>query len=152
MQDYNSPEAVAARKDQTDPIIMYLIVRESLNMSIGKTAAQVGHAVQMLQLGYQKDLDILENTFDGDIPDESSSILQRVPIYKKWLETSFRKIVLKADEKEFAKILKEMPNNIVLVTDAGLTELAPQTDTVIGVFPMYKSECPKLIKRLQVLK
>ena len=32
---------------------MYLIVRESLNMSIGKTAAQVGHAVQMLHLKYE---------------------------------------------------------------------------------------------------
>ena len=53
MTDHTSPEAIVARKDQEDPIVMYLIVRESLNMSIGKTAAQVGHAVQMLHLKYE---------------------------------------------------------------------------------------------------
>lgn len=32
-----------------DPIIMYLVVRESLNMSPGEIVAQVGHAVGMLK-------------------------------------------------------------------------------------------------------
>lgn len=152
MQDHNSPEAVAARKDQTDPIIMYLIVRESLNMSIGKTAAQVGHAVQMLQLSYQEDLDILNNMFDDEIPNESSSILHRVPIYKKWLETSFRKVVLKANESQWEKLKGFDKNQYVIVIDNGLTEIPSGSETVIGLYPIIKSEAPKLIKRLQTLK
>lgn len=140
------------KQDQNDPVVMYLIVRDSLNMSVGKIAAQVGHAVQMMQIAYQEDLDILDNMFDGDIPDESSTILHRVSRYNKWLNTLFTKIVLKADEKEFTKVQKELAHNIVLVTDAGFTEVKPQTDTVIGVFPMYKSEVPKIIKRMQLLK
>ena len=144
MQDYNSSEAIAARRDQEDPIIMYLIVRESLNMSIGKTAAQVGHAVQMLHLKYDQEYQFW---LGGDVCN-----FNQVKIFQEWLETFSRKVVLKADEKEFIKVQTELPNDIVIVTDAGLTELNPQTDTVIGVFPMRKSNVPKIIKKLQVLK
>jgi len=144
MIDYNSPEKVSQRVNQEDPIIMYLIVRESLNMSIGKTAAQVGHAVQMLHLKYEEEHQSWLSGWTCNV--------DQVKIFQEWLDTSFRKVVLKADDREFAKVQKELPNDIVLVTDAGLTELAPQTDTVIGVFPMRKSEVPKVIKRLQVLK
>jgi peptidyl-tRNA hydrolase len=54
MEDRNSPEAIAARAAQPDPIVMYLIVKESLGMSIGKTAAQCAHASQMLQLKFNE--------------------------------------------------------------------------------------------------
>jgi peptidyl-tRNA hydrolase len=145
MIDHNSPEEVAKRANQEDPIVMYLIVRESLEMSIGKTAAQVGHAVQMLQLEFdrQDGFRLANWEFNKEI----------VELYQKWLDSSFRKVVLKADEKEWEK-LKELysEDNRVLVIDAGLTELAPSTETVIGLFPMKRSEAPKLVKRLQVLK
>src|SRR5271169_2745201 len=58
MNDNQSPEAVEARALQEDPIVMYLIVHESLNMGMGKTAAQCAHASQMLTLEY---FDIKEN-------------------------------------------------------------------------------------------
>ena len=145
--DHNSPEEVAKRANQEDPIVMYLIVRESLNMSIGKTAAQCAHASQMLQLKY----DELHGNYCYEWALVSDDEL-RHQIFSDWLQTSFRKVVLRADEKEFAKIQEELKDQIVVVIDAGLTELEPQTKTVIGVFPMKKSERPKLIKRLQVLK
>ena len=47
MKDHETPEAVSSRAEQKDPIVMYLVVHESLNMSIGKTAAQCAHASQM---------------------------------------------------------------------------------------------------------
>lgn len=151
MKDPNSPEAVLERASQEDPIIMYLIVRESLGMSIGKTAAQCAHAAQMLLINY----------FDceADARNNPTHVYQqlisedRLRIFEKWLNSSFRKVVLRADDKEFEKIKSELPkNNIAVVVDAGLTELVPGSETVIGVYPMHKSQVPKCIKRLQVLK
>lgn len=132
-KDYNSIDEVAARADQEDPIVMYLIVREGLGMSMGKTAAQCAHASQMLLLEY------LDGAKDN--------------LMEEWLKGSFRKVVLKADESEWNKVLDNIPEKgRIVVIDAGLTELDPHTATVIGVFPMRKSERPKIIKRLQTLK
>lgn len=144
MENHNTPEAIAARANQPDPIIMYLIVRESLEMSIGKTAAQCSHAAQMLTLQYMNYKDIAHSS---GLKGSEWSLM-----FKEWLNTSFRKVVLKADEKEWIKIKESMVNSMVLVVDAGLTELQPNTETVIGLFPMKKSEVPKVVKRLQVLK
>lgn len=145
--DHNSPEAVAARANQEDPIVMYLIVRESLGMSIGKTAAQVGHAVGMLHLKYSE----FEAMNTAGWLDGKNTTYYRD--FEAWLSGSFRKVVLSADEKEWAKLKAELPlDDFVMVTDAGLTEISAGSDTVIGVMPMYKSQCPKVIKRLQVLK
>lgn len=159
MEDHNSPEAVAARKDQEDPIVMYLIVRESLGMGIGKTAAQCAHASQMLQLKFNElekqliELENLEQTFgslNGKENQEWDLLQPQFYIFSKWLDSSFRKVVLRADDKEWEK-LKQLPNRVVVV-DAGLTEIAAGSETVIGFMPMRKSERPKILTKLQVLK
>lgn len=113
---------------------MYLVVRESLGMSIGKTAAQCAHASQMLQLEY-----------DSGSGEDISRVFQ------EWLQSSFRKVVLKADDKEWEKVKAECPNHVV-VRDAGLTEIAAGSETVIGIWPMRRSERPKILTKLQVLK
>jgi peptidyl-tRNA hydrolase len=147
MEDHNTPEAIAKRANQEDPIVMYFIVRESLGMGIGKTAAQCAHAAQMLLLNY-KDLD--QKEIYGW---STESIIHYRQIFTEWLNTSFRKVVLKADDKEWAKLKLELNNNLdVIVVDAGLTEIAPNSETVIGLWPMKKSNVSKLVKRLQVLK
>lgn len=151
MEDRNSPEAVAARANQEDPIIMYLIVRTSLEMSPGKLAAQVGHAVDMLRLKYQQ----IEKSLDwvaiahGDADKEQAELCR---LYRKWDDTSFRKVVLAGKDKDWSKIKEEFKDNMVLVIDAGLTEIEPGSETVIGLFPMFKTQAPKVIKKLQVLK
>jgi peptidyl-tRNA hydrolase len=159
MDDHNSPEDIAKRAGQEDPIIMYLIVRESLGMSIGKTAAQVGHACQMLLLKYFEMKNDPRHSFG--IPyttDPITGILvqdvartTRINLMEEWLSGSFRKVVLRADDKEWAKVKAEIPDH-VLVIDNGLTEIVSGSETVIGLFPMKKSLVPKIIKRLQVLK
>jgi PTH2 family peptidyl-tRNA hydrolase len=126
MEDRNSPEAIAARAAQPDPIVMYLIVKESLGMSIGKTAAQCAHASQMLQLRFQE-MD-QERICGWKVP-------ANMDIFKEWLDTSFRKVVLRAKDKEWDKIKAECVNHIVVV-DAGLTEIAAGSETVIGLWPM----------------
>lgn len=166
MEDPNLPEAVQARANQEDPIVMYLVVRETLGMGVGKTAAQCAHASQMLLLKYVRWIGKSSSIWDkltawvssifdswiGSKPDWSynSSNDEWVSLFRDWLQTSFRKVVLRADDKEWTK-LKELPNHIVVV-DAGLTEIASGSETVIGFFPMRKSQVPKTIKKLQVLK
>ena len=151
MENHETPEAIQARAEQTDPIVMYLIVREMLEMSIGKTAAQCAHASQMITLKY---LPLYIKYFEKDIEESGwldKSSYESYLYFAEWLAGSFRKVVLKADEKEWVKVKNELPNNSIIVVDAGLTELNPNTETVIGLWPMKRSERPKIIKKLQVL-
>lgn len=160
MKDYNSPEEVIARANQEDPTIMYLIVREDLGMSIGKTAAQCAHASQMLTLKYFTILKSMHPFFkkymsiiEGDNLVENVQLKEKMSLFDAWLDSSFRKVVLKADDKEWKKIKEHfVSDDRVLVIDAGLTELEPGSETVIGLWPMKRSNVPKIIKRLQVLK
>jgi len=73
--------------------------------------------------------------------------------FEKWKDSDYGKIVLKADGKEWTKLKAELPQDqFVLVKDNGLTEIASGSETCIGLMPMRKSECPKIIKKLQLLK
>lgn len=167
MKDYDSKEAVEERASQEDPIVMYLIVHESLGMSTGKTAAQAAHASQMLTLKYFEMKEASKTIQKQMVP-----LLQPMPpaaelnrlqaeyvksakpisIMGEWLNSSFRKVVLRASDKEWAKLKEEFKDSMVLVVDAGLTEIAAGSETVIGLWPMRKSQRPKLLQRLQVLK
>lgn len=149
MKDYNSPEEAAKRADQEDPLVMYLIVRKSLEMTPGKLAAQCSHAAQMLLLKFM-DFKIWDMvSFSNELPPFSR---ETYDLFQQWLDGSFRKVVLKADEKQWKKLKEEFSERKrVLVIDAGLTELEPHTETVIGLLPMRKSEVPKIIQRLRLL-
>ena len=87
---------------------------------------------------------------EEDRPAES---VKACKIFQEWLDGSFRKVVLKADDKEWEKVKNQVPAvERVVVIDAGLTDIASGSQTVIGLWPMRKSEVPKVIKKLQVLK
>jgi peptidyl-tRNA hydrolase len=131
---------------EDDTIAMYLIVRESLNMSIGKTAAQCSHAAQKLQIKFEE----VEGKILCSENDQDDDTHQN--LYEEWLNNDYPKIVLKADEKEWIKLKESLSNYDVLIIDSGRTELLPNTETVIGIFPMRKNMRCKLLKRLQVLK
>jgi peptidyl-tRNA hydrolase len=133
-----------------DPLVMYLIVRESLNMGAGKVGAQCGHAVQLIMLEWLK-LQKFAIEFGYKNINEKESI--QYANFNDWIDRktngSFRKVVLRANDKEWEKIKNELDH--VLVTDAGLTEVAAGSETVIVLWPIRKSERPSIIKRLQVL-
>jgi len=163
MKDYNSAEAREERAAQEDPIVMYLIVHETLGMSMGKTAAQCAHASQMLTLDYFEKKDksraLQKKIQETTDPDELHLMKElyaehgrKLSIFGEWLQGSFRKVVLRADDKEWAKIQKDYGSHMIMVVDAGLTEIAAGSETVIGLWPMRKSQAPKTIKKLQVLK
>lgn len=131
-------------------------------MSIGKTAAQCAHASQMLTLLFvKKDRERSVNmgflgkiNQDNGVYEVDNVTMQRINIMEEWLNSSFRKVVLRADDKEWEKVKGSFLEGITRVTviDAGLTEIAAGSETVIGLWPMRKSEVPKVIKKLQVLK
>ena len=79
-----------------------------------------------------------------------SKELEQMTLARKWINESFRKVVLGGKKKDFDKIIKELP--VFLVRDAGLTEVEPNSETVIATWPILKSTAPKCISRLQTLK
>ena len=152
--DYNLPEEVEKRAMQEDPIVMYLIIKESLGMSAGKTAAQCSHAACSLVQNYflqkenirgaiQSGLDIL---YDFGFTEESFIMMQ------EWFKGSYRKVVLRASDGEFEKVKNLYQEKCVVIIDNGLTEIAAGSETCIGLFPQRKSQRDKVIKRLQALK
>jgi len=149
--NHDSQEEVIKRATQEDPLVMYLIVRESLGMGVGKTAAQCAHASQMLLLKYHE-------FFKGDVLPDVGMWLppfsrETFELFEQWLRGSFRKVVLKANDGEWEKIKSTfIERQRIIVIDAGLTEIEPGSETVIGLYPMRKSRAPKVIKWLRVLK
>lgn len=163
MRDHEMKEAAEARASQEDPIVMYLIVHESLNMSIGKTAAQCAHASSMLMIEYfdlkEESRKLQKRVIEQANPQlqdalkvEYAGLNRRLSIYGEWMSSSFRKVVLRASDKEWEKVKEELKDSILIVRDAGLTEVAAGSETVIGVWPLRKSQRSKTITRLQVLK
>lgn len=140
---YDRPDLLDLRKNQGDPIVIYLIVRKSLDMDIGKIAAQVGHGVMMLGGRYNH----LSCVPKSELSEEE---LAKVRITTEWLETSYRKIAVVANDKDWEKIKDQL--SVFLVKDAGLTEVEPGSETLMVTWPMKKSDAPKVIQRLQTLK
>ncbi len=154
MSDPNSPEAVEARKNQEDPLVMYLVVRESLGMGMGKTAAQCAHAAQALTIKFWE-IDEIERERVKTTHSTNNNNQAMLELFGKWLNSSYRKVVLKANENEWKKLkawAKTSDHQHVVIVDAGLTEIAPNSETVIGVFPLYRSTAPKELSKLQTLK
>lgn len=128
-------------KEISDPYVLYLVVKKSLNMSPGKIAAQCSHATGMIYDWY---FEVNQNV---NLP---IKIDIKLNIFDEWKGENYRKVVLSADDKEFEK-LKLEPFSF-LVTDQGLTEIPEGSETVIGFYPMKKSERSNVLKRLQLLK
>lgn len=131
--------------DNIDPIVAYLIIRESLNMSPGKIAAQCSHGMKNLMLHYFK-AQIVTAKFH-DIPNNDT---QYIKITSEWLAKNSRTVVLRASDSEWDKIKIVYPGAIV-VKDLGLTEVQPYSETCLALWPQLKSSRDKVIKRLQVL-
>ncbi len=111
-----------------------ILVRNDLDMSKGKTAAQVAHAALMSYFEAEK---------------------KYKKIAEEWLRTGQRKIVLKVnDEKEMKRLFEAFKYKGIpcaLVSDAGLTELPPGTVTALGIGPWVKEEIDKLTSALKLL-
>lgn len=154
---YDEIERFEARRDQEDPWVMYLIVRDSLGMSSGKVGAQCGHAVGKLY-DYFEGLNkeclaawprLLHNQCGPTELDLWNDKLSMREAFMEWKEDSFRKVVLKAKDSRWNKLKAGLICTVV--RDAGLTEVASGSETVIGVWPLRRSGRPNLLRKLQTL-
>lgn len=117
---------------------MYIIIRTDLGMSSGKMVAQGAHAACYLFMRYQ------------EIKSSPTGYL-----FKKWMvEGNHRKVVLAASDKEWAQLKEQYQSdpNCAIVHDAGYTEIPSGSETAYAIWPMYKKDAPKILKRLQLLK
>jgi len=129
-------------KPVRDSIAMYLIVNRELNMSGWKVAAQVGHAVMQLTLKYRDIMNVHGNESKGF----HEYALAHFKTFKEWLEEP-TKIVLGANKEEWEAIKNTIPHSMVI--DAGYTEIPAHSETIIGLWPVRKSEAPPIIRSLK---
>ena len=143
---FDDERLAQVRAEQGDPLVQYYIVRTDIPMSTGKIGAQIAHGAEMFVLRYQM---LLKHSIEEMSPlrPEYDGMME---IVHEWLNTSFRKVVLGGKKKDFEKIIAEL--QVFLVRDAGLTEVEPNSETVLVTWPLRRSECPKILKRLQTLK
>jgi len=95
-----------------------IVVREDLDISEGKRAAQVAHGALSAALEARQ---------------------THARWYKEWLREGQRKVVLRAEDLEHLRALHAKARALKLpcatIDDAGLTELPPGTTTVLGIGP-----------------
>lgn len=116
----------------SDEYVMYLVVRTDLGMSPGKVAAQVGHGVQLAMRWAELD--------------EGRSIA-----LENWEGADYPKVVLAADSKQFADLLKtDQPS--VAVEDTGRTELVGNNLTVLAFCPATRTEMRPIVGHLKLYK
>jgi peptidyl-tRNA hydrolase, PTH2 family len=113
---------------------MALIVRGELRLTPGKAAVQVAHAAVML---YQE------------------AVRRGGPVLDSWLQTGQKKIALVVptltEMEELAREARARGIPFVFVEDAGLTEVAPGTRTVLGLGPSPGAEMDGLTGELSLL-
>ena len=110
------------KNEQHNQPYMYILVNDDLKMGKGKIAGQVGHVVGLIT---EK---IIQDYYESN--KKPSDIYLR---YLTWKRTGIAKIVLKATEEQIKTFIGE-PETIYIL-DAGKTQIAPNSLTVIGFFP-----------------
>lgn len=102
---------------------LVVVIRSDLGMSVGKLSAQVAHAAVTCAL---------------------EAKARKPKWFSAWYGEGQRKVVLKVDGKEELRSLKEKASRAglphALITDAGLTELPPNTTTCLGIGPAPERE------------
>jgi len=103
-------------------LYMYVFVNDDLKMSKGKIAGQVAHVVGLITE------EIIRKSYETTkgVPDCYSR-------YMIWKTTGHAKVILKASQEQIEKLLNE-PETIY-IRDAGRTQIAPNSLTVLGFYP-----------------
>jgi PTH2 family peptidyl-tRNA hydrolase len=102
---------------------LVIVVRTDLGISKGKIAAQVAHAAVNCAMKAKK----------------SSSTN-----FRNWFNEGQKKVVVKGENESTLRKLQQHAREVglvsSLVTDAGLTEVPPNTITCLGIGPASDSE------------
>ncbi|MFQ5986859.1 MAG: peptidyl-tRNA hydrolase Pth2 [Thermoplasmata archaeon] len=111
-----------------------VVVREDLGLSAGKVAAQVGHASVACALKAQKG---------------------KRAWFRAWMDEGQRKVVLRIDGRGALLDLQQEGRALglttALITDAGLTEVPPGTQTCLGLGPGPENVVDRVTGQLRLL-
>lgn len=130
-----------------DPIVMYTVVRRRLNMSAGKVGGQCQHAMDYVG----RDVEMLTRLDIRSGLHLTGPERDRLSIFREWQATvSHTKVILGATDEEFAQVKVENPR-FFLVIDSGRTEIAPNSETCLALWPMRKSDRSPLLQVLRPL-
>lgn len=117
-----------------EPLKLALVVRSDLRLSKGKTAAQCAHAA---------------------IACYESAARRQPSVLQQWLHSGQPKIVLRIDTLEGLERLQLAARRAGLteasVADAGRTQVAAGTVTVLGIGPAGETEVNALVGELKLL-
>ncbi|KYK26792.1 peptidyl-tRNA hydrolase [Thermoplasmatales archaeon SG8-52-1] len=113
---------------------MVIVTRTNLTLSKGKLAVQVAHAAVACALETKK-----ENS----------------KWFNKWKNEGAKKAVVKVESEKDFYHLKEKADDLKIVSsiisDAGLTEIPPGTNTVLGIGPAPSNLIDKVTGDLPLL-
>lgn len=114
------------KEDQKqEEIVMYILINNDLGMAKGKIASQAAHVAGLIVH------DILTKVYELSTPEA----LEDYNYYEKWMSGGkYKKIVLKASESDLLKLINS-EKKCRYVIDAGLTQIKPNSLTVVGFFP-----------------
>jgi len=125
-----------------------ILVRKDLNMSTGKTAAQVAHA----------SLGVLTNSMHtDDVNHYEFKSYEAATKFTVWLNGSFTKIILGVESEAqllyFTSEAKRLGMLHTLITDEGRTEFKGKlTHTCLAIGPEQSDVIDKLTGKLSLLK
>ncbi len=113
---------------------MVIVTRKDLKLSPGKLAAQVAHAAVECAFGTKKN---------------------NSKWFKKWQQEGAKKVVAKTTSEKDFFILREKAKDLgvftKIITDAGHTEIAAGTKTVLGVGPAPSNIIDQITGELTLL-
>lgn len=131
-----------------DPIVLYFVVRQSLNMNVEETCKQVAHSIQNLMLKYIKMQILLSKKELASCISEED--LLHIKNMNDWMNSGSNKYVLIADENNWNIIKTEQGKNCMVVKTAN--ENAEPIETVISFWPQHQSTTSSELKKLHHLK
>ena len=110
---------------------LVVVVRDDLKMSGGKLAAQVAHAAVTCAL---------------------EAKAKKTKWFSSWYSEGQKKVVLRAKDLEELRSLGEKASRAglprALITDAGFTELPPNTTTCLGIGPGPEADIDRITGQL----
>ena len=113
---------VGLDESEQKQLYMYVLVNDDLKMGKGKIAGQVGHVVGLMTE------EIIRKSYETTrgVPDCYTR-------YMVWKATGHAKVILKASQKQIEELLGEPET--MYIRDAGRTQIAPNSLTVLGFYP-----------------